>query len=92
MFIFLVCGICLLMLRLALVADDPVSRVGKYKERALQIRFLTLPQIDEQLRALEDRTLLQTMVAMYIYSGLRKEEALWLTLNDVDLNTGLMAC
>ena len=28
------------------------------------------------------------MVAMYIYAGLRHEETLWLTLDDVDLNAG----
>lgn len=28
------------------------------------------------------------MIAMYIYAGLRREEALWLTLDDVDLNAG----
>ncbi|MCK5605131.1 tyrosine-type recombinase/integrase, partial [Candidatus Pacearchaeota archaeon] len=43
---------------------------------------------DEQLRALEDKPLFQTMVAMYIYAGLRREELLWLTLDDVDLRAG----
>ena len=68
--------------------NNPASKVGRYKERAPQIRFLTLPQIDEQLRALEDKPLLQKMVAMYIYAGLRREELLWLTLDDVDLKAG----
>ena len=31
---------------------------------------------------------LQTMVALYIYGGLRREEALWLTVDDIDLNAG----
>ena len=28
------------------------------------------------------------MVAVYIYAGLRREEALWLTVDDIDLNAG----
>jgi len=40
--------------------------------------------IDQQLSVLKDNRLLQMMVATYIYSGLRREEALWLTLDDID--------
>jgi len=67
---------------------NPVSNVSKYKERAPKIRFLTLPQIEEQLRVLEGRSQLQTMVAVLIYAGLRREELLWLTLEDVDFEAG----
>ena len=67
---------------------NPVSEVPKYKEKAPQIRFLTLPQIDEQLISLKDYPQLQTMAALYIYAGLRREEALWLTLDDIDLKPG----
>jgi integrase len=67
---------------------NPVAKVSKYKEPAPQICFLTLPQIDQQLRALTQYPQLQTMVAMYIYAGLRREEGLWLTLADVDLSAG----
>jgi integrase len=64
---------------------NPVKKVERYKERASNIRFLTLRQVDEQLDVLADSTQLQTMVAMYIYAGLRREELLWLTLEDLDL-------
>lgn len=67
---------------------NPVSKVSKYKEKAPEIRFLTLAQIDEQLRNLEGCPLLQPLVAMYIYAGLRREEGLWLTISDVDLKAG----
>jgi len=67
---------------------NPVAKVGKDKEHAPNIRFLTLAQIDEQLRALAEYPQLQTMAAMYIYAGLRREEGLWLTLADVDLAAG----
>jgi integrase len=67
---------------------NPAAAVPRYKERPSQIRFLTLGQIDEQLAALTDTPQLQTMVAMYIYAGLRREEALWLTHNDIDLRAG----
>jgi len=43
---------------------NPVSNVSKYKERAPKIRFLMLPQIEEQLRVLEEHSQLQTMVAV----------------------------
>jgi hypothetical protein len=64
---------------------NPVSPVERYKERAPEIRFLTLAQIDEQLDALKTRPQLQVMVAMLIYAGLRREELLWLTHDDIDL-------
>jgi len=67
---------------------NPVTKVSRYKERAPEIRFLTLPQIDEQLIVLADQPELQTMVAVLIYAGLRREELLWLTLDDIDLKTG----
>jgi integrase len=57
---------------------NPVGKVARYKERAPEIRFLTFSQIDEQLAALEDHPRLQTMVAVLIYAGLRREELLWL--------------
>jgi len=67
---------------------NPVSDVKRYQEKAPQIRFLTLKQIDEQLEALQEHAQLQTMVALYIYAGLRREEVLWLTRADIDLGCG----
>lgn len=67
---------------------NPVAKVGRYKEHAPEIQFLTLRQIDEQLLALQSNEQLQTMVAMLIYAGLRREELLWLTHDDIDLKTG----
>lgn len=67
---------------------NPVAKMERYKEKAPEIRFLTLQQIQEQLNALADRPQLQVMVALYIYAGLRREEALWLTTEDVDLDAG----
>ena len=37
---------------------------------------------------LADNLKLQTMVATLIYAGLRREELLWLTHDDLDLNAG----
>jgi len=68
---------------------NPIAKVGRYKERAPEIRFLTLAQIDQQLAALEPNSQLHAMVAMLIYAGLRREELLWLTHDDIDLKTGL---
>lgn len=67
---------------------NPAARVQRYKEHAPEIRFLTLQDIDTQLNALRFKPQLQTMVAMYIYAGLRREELLWLTIDDIDLSSG----
>jgi integrase len=67
---------------------NPAAKVERYKEKAQEITFLTLQQIAEQLKALEDYPGLQALVAVYIYAGLRREEALWLTLDDVDMEAG----
>lgn len=68
---------------------NPAGEVERFKERAPQIRYLTLPQINEQLHALRFKPQLQTMVALYIYAGLRREEAAWLTVEDVNLKSGV---
>lgn len=67
---------------------NPANKVKLYKEKASEIRFLTLGQITEQLDALEEHSQFQTMVAVCIYAGLRREELLWLTIADIDLNAG----
>jgi integrase len=67
---------------------NPAAAVERYKERAPEITFLTLPQIDEQLNALADDVKMQAMVATLIYAGLRREELLWLTPDDIDWKAG----
>lgn len=67
---------------------NPAAKTERFRERAKPIRFLTLVQIDEQLEALEENPEIQTMVALFIYAGLRREEALWLTQDDVKLKSG----
>ena len=68
--------------------ENPAKEVERYRERASEISFLELHEIDEQLDRLESGTQLITIVALYIYAGLRREEALWLTKKDIDLNAG----
>lgn len=65
---------------------NPAAKVKPYKESAPQIRYLTLPQIEEQLHALRFKPQLQAMVAILIYAGLRREELVWLTLDDITLS------
>jgi integrase len=67
---------------------NPANKVQLYKEKASDISFLTMKQITEQLEILADYVQDQTMVAVLIYAGLRREELLWLTIPDVDLNAG----
>ncbi len=65
---------------------NPASKVRPWKEQAPEIRFLTLPRIDEQLAALAYKPQLRAMVATLIYAGLRREELVWLTLDDIDFS------
>ncbi|HPS52743.1 MAG TPA: tyrosine-type recombinase/integrase [Phycisphaerae bacterium] len=65
---------------------NPVASVERYRQKASNIRFLTLNQISEQLDALEGFPQYQAMAAVYIYAGLRREEALWLQMEDIDLS------
>ena len=67
---------------------NPAVAVERYKERTPVIRFLTLAQIDAQLEALAHLPVLSVIAAMYIYAGLRREELLWLTTDDVALKVG----
>jgi integrase len=62
---------------------NPAKRVARYKDPAPEIRYLTLPQIDEQLAALAGDPRLRAMVATLIYAGLRREELLWLQVDDL---------
>jgi len=64
---------------------NPVKAVDKKKEPAPQIRFLQSEEIQNQLDTLRDSAAIRAMVATYIFAGLRREEALWLTREDVDL-------
>lgn len=64
---------------------NPAAQVERYREHAPVISFLTLPQIGEQLAALELYPDLKLIVALYIYAGIRREELCWLRVEDIDL-------
>jgi len=68
--------------------QNPAAKVERYKEKASEISFLTKEQIAGQLKVLQYAPELQTMVAVYIYAGLRREELCWLTVEDVDFFAG----
>ncbi len=70
--------------------SNPVACVDRLREPAPEIRFLSFEHITEQLKALKDHPVIYAMVATYIYAGLRREEALWLTYDDVDLKARLI--
>jgi len=69
---------------------NPVTDVERFRTSQKPIRFLSIQQIHEQLDALADKSGIQTIVAVFIYAGLRREEALWLTHEDLDLDRGLI--
>ena len=64
---------------------NPVEGVRRAKEKAPVISWLTREQITQQLAVLDEEPTLKAMVATYIYAGLRREEAMWLTR---DVNAG----
>jgi len=68
---------------------NPAAKVERYREKAPEISFLTLEQIEKQLEALANFPDLQVMVAMYIYAGLCREELCWLTHSDMDFTAGV---
>ena len=69
---------------------NPVDNVERRKENAPNIRFLNLNEIMEQLYVLKNHSTLEAIVATLIYAGLRRSEALWLTVDDVDLRQRLI--
>ena len=69
---------------------NPVACIERRREPAPEIRFLTIDEIDTQLQVLMDSHAIRAMVATYIYAGLRREEALWLTHDDIDLTSRLI--
>lgn len=69
---------------------NPAAAVERRTEPARTIRFLTLEDVEKQLDALREHPTLQALAATYIYAGLRREAALWLTMEDVDLKRRLI--
>jgi len=64
---------------------NPLEGVRRATETASVITWLTLDQIAEQMNLLRGNPVMPALVSVYIYAGLRREEALWLTHKDVDL-------
>ena len=58
---------------------NPMSALPGYHEKNKKIIFLTQPEIDHLLEILRPCPPVQIAVALMIYAGLRRAEALWLT-------------
>lgn len=69
---------------------NPVEGVKRANESAHCITWLDSDQIEEQIVALEVSPVIQALVSVYIYAGLRRAEALWLTHDDVDIDSRLI--
>lgn len=69
---------------------NPVAAVQRRYEPPRSIRFLSAEDITHLLTVLEPYSSIRILVAVYIYAGLRREEALWLTHDDVDLERRLI--
>ena len=70
--------------------ENPVAAVERLRETASTIRFLTLDDVRTQLDVLRPHPPIRAMVGTYIYAGLRREEALWLTHDDIDLAAAMI--
>lgn len=70
--------------------SNPLAGVDRKREPASQIRFLRSDEIEVQLQVLSEAPVIHALVSTYIYAGLRREEALWLTHGDVDLVSRLI--
>ncbi len=64
---------------------NPVSKVLRPRLPEKEPRFLGLDQIDELLAAVAG-DLIAPLVATAVYAGLRREELVWLTWADLDLD------
>jgi len=69
---------------------NPAAKVARWREGAPVIIYMARAEIDVQLEVLAGDLKLQTMIATYIYAGLRRSEGLWLQHRDVDLKAGLI--
>ncbi len=63
---------------------NPAAAVERRREPAPEIRFFSQKQIAEQLEAVQHHSVIHAIVATLIYAGLRREEVLWLTHDDID--------
>jgi len=69
--------------------DDPAGPVASVRvprTNAPEVTFLTHDEIREQLNALTDHPRLRAAVAVMVFAGLRREEVVWLTPADLDLD------
>lgn len=69
---------------------NPIEGVRRLKEDLSPIRWLDYDEIYKQLKVLKEHPVIHALVAVYIYAGLRREEALWLTVDDIDLDDRLI--
>jgi integrase len=68
----------------------PVEAVNRFPEAEPEITWLTADAINEQLKGMAYHVNIHALVATYIYAGLRRAEALWLTDADVDFKRRLI--
>jgi hypothetical protein len=71
------------------VIETPAAKNERCRERAPDIRFFSLDQIDQQGKSLEENPDLQVIVAVYVYARLRRENLCWLQESDVDCSAGI---
>ncbi len=66
--------------------QNPVKPIPRPVINAPIIRFLEKDEIEKQLQTLKQNPRLHNMVAVCIFAGLRREEVVWLTRGDIDLD------
>ena len=72
-----------------LIERNPVARVRPAVVPAPEITFLTLPQIDQLLRIVSG-DIIAPLVATLVFAGLRRDEAVWLRPEDLDMEARVL--
>lgn len=71
--------------------SNPVGRVKRYPESAPEISYLPRADHEPLLQAFRERDpLLLPIVAVCLYAGVRRAEAIWLEVGDLDLRAGFL--
>lgn len=72
------------------VAENIVEKLERRREVQRSIRYIKTQAELDRLLGLFSGDSLQAMVATYIYAGLRRTEAIWVTWDDIDFNAQLL--
>ncbi len=71
------------------LAQDPAKSVKKFQEGRRKVRFLSKEEVRALLKTAEER--LKPVIEVLLHTGLRRDELIHLTWQDVDLKTRVLS-